>query len=177
MPIMNVQGGRMKLPPRHVLGTWEPLDETMTAIDVTRGGEPRGGGRVGRHAPGPTDAGAARRKSTSNRDTDRQRQGAHVEPVALLPTPLEKARAVPTASDHQRPPRYQDLTRTTDLLTPSSPLGARELDDRHSGRRDVEGGVFEESSGAWYFPVVLVRKRDGSVRLCELQTAQSSNRA
>ncbi|TYZ67377.1 hypothetical protein PybrP1_010742, partial [[Pythium] brassicae (nom. inval.)] len=37
IPMLNTQGGRAKLPPRHLLGMWQPLDATMEAIDVAGG--------------------------------------------------------------------------------------------------------------------------------------------
>lgn len=37
VPILSVQGGRATLPPRHLLGTWEPLDAEMTMIEVCGG--------------------------------------------------------------------------------------------------------------------------------------------
>ncbi|TYZ60733.1 hypothetical protein PybrP1_008056 [[Pythium] brassicae (nom. inval.)] len=36
-PDPHFQGGRVKLPPRHLLGTWEPLYATLTAIEVSGG--------------------------------------------------------------------------------------------------------------------------------------------
>lgn len=33
VPVLNVLGKRSKLPARHVLGTWVPLDETMTLLE------------------------------------------------------------------------------------------------------------------------------------------------
>lgn len=109
-------------------------------------------------------AGAPGRGSTRHRRTERRRSDACVGAYALLPKAPAETRRMSAAGDNRRASCDQNRSGVTSLLSAAPALRAREQDDRYTCRGRAASGVIEEGHGAWCFPVVLAKKRDGSAR-------------
>jgi len=164
--VLNVEGRREKLPAREVLGTWVPTDDTMTLLDMNGELERK---RVAEWVKKLRKDDA---KPLSNEDSldigemepaDRDlliallRQHADIvekkegcPPLARTPVEhhINTGDAVPIMMR-----RHRHAVKENEVIDDN-------VDDM------LKDGVVQEGSGAWGFPVVLVKKKDGTVRLC-----------
>lgn len=166
VPVLNVEGKMTKLPSREALGTWQPVQADMEIMAI-EGQLSRT--RVQKWLDKEMDS---RAKPLSNEDelqigemedADRElllkllrNYPALLEPRAGCPplTKLGVEHAIPTGTEapvKMRARRYSIVEQE---------VIDREVDEM------LKNGVIEEGSGAWGFPVVLVKKKDGTIRFC-----------
>jgi hypothetical protein len=166
VPVLNVLGKRTKLPARRDLGTWIPIQEDMEALEL--------GGEL---------------------DPDRVAQWVkELRGGDATPLPNEEEAKIDHLDDEKRDLMLRLLrsfpgVTTADRVCPTStktgvrhyiPTGTaapiRQRRFRNSVHENtviadnikvmLEHGVVEMANGPWGFPVVLVKKKDGSVRFC-----------
>ncbi|GMF20951.1 unnamed protein product [Phytophthora fragariaefolia] len=165
VPAINVYGGRVKLPARKELGTWIPLDAEMEllamhgAMDRTKLSE-------------WLDTLGDSETPLENED---EAQIEHEEPKVrkLMLRLLRAYREVSVNKGDCPPMTTLDVEHHIDTETAAPILQKRR---RHAQAEDAiiesnvtqmfQAGVIQESNGAWGFPVVLVKKKDGEVRFC-----------
>lgn len=165
VPAINSNGTPARLPNKKELGTWLPVDDDMTILDV-------------------------------NSHMDISRLDEWIKSLGDDETPLDNEDEVqigvedPAARElMKRLLRvYRKLSADTSDCPPATALNVQHHIDtgdtapimmkrrRHAQSEDqiteenvdkmLKAGVIEEGDGAWGFPVVLVRKKDGEVRFC-----------
>ncbi|KAJ0392617.1 hypothetical protein ATCC90586_010571 [Pythium insidiosum] len=166
VPVLNVLGKRVKLPARSSLGRWVPCDKDMEVLEnegelqkeavsewlaTLRTGAACGGGPRLDLDTSHLDEGQGRLlravlESFPRVVTD--------EKVCPPPTDTGVEHHIPTGSAAPiRIRRWRHAERE------------RETIDRHVDEM-LRAGVIEMGQGPWCFPVVLVKKKDGSVRFC-----------
>ncbi|KAE8998430.1 hypothetical protein PR001_g19320 [Phytophthora rubi] len=166
VPVLSLAGRTTKLPTRETLGTWAPVDAEMEIIemngDLERDKVERWIKDVlkARVEPLINEAGLSIGEMA---DDDRQ---LLLQLLRNHPTTIEPRKGCPPMTtlgvEHE--------IHTGDAV----PIKVRPRRHAHSEQvvvdTEVENmlndGVIEESNGAWGFPVVLVRKKDGTVRFC-----------
>ncbi|KAE9178727.1 hypothetical protein PF004_g25397 [Phytophthora fragariae] len=163
VPAINVQGGRVKLPAKKELGTWIPVDADMEVLalngqidqerlkewieslgDGTTPFENEKDVRIGMEEPGARDLilkllRAYRKVTISEGDCP-------------LVTALDVQHHIDTSSTAPVMLKRRRQAQKEDAVIEDNVV------------KMLQAGVIEESNGAWGFPVVLVRKRDGEVR-------------
>jgi hypothetical protein len=168
VPVMNVAGKRVKLPRQEQLGTWMPFDEDMQLLEISselrrervrEWMESLRGGTDGA-VPLPNES-----EINVGTDDDDER--------ALILQLLRTYRTV-LANEGDCPPacttgvqHHIDTGGTAPLMLKRRRHAQSEnavIDENVA--KMLAAGVIEESDGAWGFPVVLVRKKDGEVRFC-----------
>ncbi|KAE9070650.1 hypothetical protein PF010_g26181 [Phytophthora fragariae] len=166
VPVLSLAGRTTKLPTRETLGTWAPVDSEMEIIEMNGDLERD---KVERWIK---DVLKARVEPLINEadlsigemaDDDRQ---LLLQLLLNYPSTIEPRKGCPPMTtlgvEHE--------IHTGDAV----PIKVRPRRHAHSEQvvvdTEVENmlndGVIEESNGAWGFPVVLVRKKDGTVRFC-----------
>ncbi|KAL4172067.1 hypothetical protein KRP22_007241 [Phytophthora ramorum] len=165
VPAINVHGGRVKLPARKELGTWVPVDAEMQVLAVN--GEMERS-RLNEWLESLGDS------ETPLDNEDEVRIGTE-EPTAreLVLKLLRAYRKVTTSAGDCPPVTALDVEHHIDTGDVAPIMLKRR---RHAQKEDgviennvatmLQAGVIEEGNGAWGFPVVLVRKKDGEVRFC-----------
>jgi hypothetical protein len=165
VPAINAQGSVMRLPSKRELGTWIPLDDDVEVLELT--GELRSDW-VQRWLNNLGDG----EKPLNNEEV----VNVGVSDEGVRPMVLQLLRA------------YRELTENASDCPPATALGVEHHIDtgdaaptmlkrrRQAQSEDtvVDGnvtkmlaaGVIEEGNGAWGFPVILVKKKDGEVRFC-----------
>lgn len=163
---MNVEGRREKLPARSALGTWIPTDDTMQLLEMN--------GELERARVVEWVAKLRRRNAEPLQDEDKLEIGEMEQAdkdlvITLLrqfPEIVNKKAGCPplatTNVQHHINTGSADpimLRRRRHAVAENAVID-KEVDEM------LEQGVIEEGQGAWGFPVVLVKKKDGSVRFC-----------
>ncbi|KAE9197578.1 hypothetical protein PF002_g19980 [Phytophthora fragariae] len=165
VPAINTYGGRIKLPSRKELGVWIPITQDMELL-------------------------------TMHGELDPERVNTWLDELADANTPLDDEHDVNIGTEEPSTRMlilkllraYRDLANAQDECPPATTLNIEHHFDtgdaapimmrrrRQAQTEDaiVDGnvdsmlsaGLIEHGEGAWGFPVVLERKKDGSVRFC-----------
>ncbi|KAE9216132.1 hypothetical protein PF005_g9177 [Phytophthora fragariae] len=164
VPVLNLIGATTKLPSREVLGTWAPTSDDMTVKldgELTNAKVKRWLDEKFGEAKPLSNEGELRMGRMGAEDKELFLQLLRQYPALLEPrTGCPPATTLPVEHDIHtgneppikvRPRRYAQ-----------SEHGV--IDDEVKGR--LNDGVIEKGDGAWGFPVVLVKKKDGAVRFC-----------
>ncbi|OWZ06163.1 hypothetical protein PHMEG_00021619 [Phytophthora megakarya] len=165
VPVINTHGGRVKLPSRRELGEWFPLDADMNVLEM-------------------------------NGELQRQRMKSWLSELGNDKDPLENEDDVNIGTGDAKAKElvirllrsYRNLMNTETAFPPATTVNVEHpidtgntspimLKRRHHAQTEdatvdeyvdemLGAEIVEESDGAWGFSVVLVKKRDGSVRFC-----------
>ncbi|KAE8985903.1 hypothetical protein PR001_g22754 [Phytophthora rubi] len=165
IPAINTHGGRLKLPSRKELGVWIHINQDIKLL-------------------------------TMHGELQPERVQAWLDELGDTSTPLDDEHDVDIGAEEpdaralilQLLRAYRILANAQDECPPATTLTAKHHIDagdaasiRMRRRRQAQtedaivdsnvdailsAGVIEHGEGAWGFPVVLVRKKDGSVRFC-----------
>ncbi|KAE8976626.1 hypothetical protein PR001_g25365, partial [Phytophthora rubi] len=164
VPILNLVGRMSKLPSREVLGTWAPTAQDLTVLEMT--------GEFGRDKVRQWLDGWCTNAEPLSNEAELQLGEMSEEDKELLlllrnyPTLLEPRTGCPPMTT---------LDVEHEIHTGNeAPIKVRPRRHAHEEQKVIDeqvasmlnDGVVEPSSGAWGFPVVLVKKKDGSVRFC-----------
>uniref|UniRef100_H3H673 Reverse transcriptase n=1 Tax=Phytophthora ramorum TaxID=164328 RepID=H3H673_PHYRM len=141
VPVINVTGSRTKLLPRSELGTWVPLDADMQVLAVN--------GELSRERlrrPLPDTEVVEGYRQVSNNQGD-------CPPATTLDVEhhIDTGIEAPVMLKRRRHAQMEDTV----------------IDD--NVKTMLQAGVIEEGNGAWGFPVVLVRKKDGEFTTLDLR--------
>uniref|UniRef100_H3H8U6 Reverse transcriptase domain-containing protein n=1 Tax=Phytophthora ramorum TaxID=164328 RepID=H3H8U6_PHYRM len=165
VPVINVTRSRTKLPPRSELGTWVPLDADMQVLAVN--------GELSRERLRQwlAELGGDEEPLVNEEEIN---FGTKCEGARSLIRKLLRAyRQVSNNQGDCPPATTLDVEHHIDTGIEAPVMLKRR---RHAQMEDtviddnvktmLQAGVIEEGNGAWGFPVVLVRKKDGEVRFC-----------
>lgn len=165
VPILNLVGRTTKLPSREALGTWTPLNEELEILELE--------GELDRERVSQwVDSLSTHKKPLVNEDElavgdmSTEDKSLLLKLLRHFPQMLEPRDGCPPATTLG----VEHHINTGD----AAPVRTRPRRYSRSEHGVIDGevdqmlhdGVIEESTGAWGFPVVLVRKKDGSVRFC-----------
>ncbi|KAJ0391766.1 hypothetical protein P43SY_010693 [Pythium insidiosum] len=166
VPVLSVLGKTTKLPARRQLGVWVPLNKNMEVLeergDLTRGRVKQWIARLreGTSMPLPNES-DLQLEHLGKGDAELVRQVLRAFPgvvsEATVCPPLTK-----TGVEHHIP---------TGTAAPilhrawRKSVAENAIVDEHV-QKMLREGVIEMGNGPWGFPVVLVRKKDGTVRFC-----------
>ncbi|GMF32679.1 unnamed protein product [Phytophthora fragariaefolia] len=165
VPAINMHGGRVKLPGKRELGTWIPLESDMQVLALGGALDPK---ELDAWLPTLGDT------VTPLANEDEVHVGASEPGTREMVLKLLRAYGGVTASKGGCPPATAlPVQHHIDTGTTAPMMQKRR---RHAQVEDaiietsvttmLQAGVIEEGNGAWGFPVVLVKKKDGEVRFC-----------
>lgn len=165
VPAINSNSKEARLPSKKELGTWVPLDEKMTILSMN---DELDMNRVGQWLDELGDS------VTPLDDEDEVRIGEDDPNARTLMLKLLRVYRNLTASTGDCPPatamnvyHHIDTGDTTPIMLKRRRQA--QIEDgivEENVDKMLKAGVIEEGDGAWGFPVVLVRKKDGEVRFC-----------
>ncbi|KAE8901749.1 hypothetical protein PF010_g26062 [Phytophthora fragariae] len=166
VPVMNLVGSKATLPAREALGTWAPTTDDLEVIelagDLTRDGvmcwlrELGGGGENPLSNENDLDVG----------DMSDEDKELLMTLLRHYPTLLEPREGCPPMTTLGVEHEIHTGTEAPIKVRPRRHAQQEhETIDEHVEAM-LKDGVIEESHGAWGFPVVLVKKKYGSVRFC-----------
>ncbi|KAE9005301.1 hypothetical protein PF011_g12098 [Phytophthora fragariae] len=165
VPAINVHGGKTKLPAKKELGTWIPTAAGMHLLELSgeleRGKVAEWIATLGDEET-PLDNEDEVHMGTKDPDSQQLvlkllrayrkvlEDAGDCPPVTALDVEhhIDTGNAKPIMLKRRRHAQFEDAI----------------MEDNVS--RMLQAGVIEEGNGAWGFPVVLVRKKDGEVRFC-----------
>ncbi|KAE9292058.1 hypothetical protein PR003_g24861, partial [Phytophthora rubi] len=165
VPVLNLIGATTKLPSREVLGTWAPTSDDMTAMELD-------GELTNAKVKRWLDEKFGEAKPLSNEGELRMgHMGAEDKELFLqllrqYPALLEPRTGCPPATtlpvEHEIHTGNEPPIKVRPRRYAQSEHGV--IDGEVKGM--LKDGVIEKGDGASGFPVVLVKKKDGSVRFC-----------
>ncbi|KAE8983282.1 hypothetical protein PF005_g23143 [Phytophthora fragariae] len=165
VPTINVHGGRTKLPAKKELGTWVPVDADMQVLALSGALD----------ADKLTEWLAALGDSETPLDNDDEVRMGSEDPgdQKLILKLLRAYRRVSEDTSTCPPVTALDVEHHIDtgkekpiMLKHRRQAHAEDAIIEDNVTKMLQAGVIEEGNGAWGFPVVLVRKKDGEVRFC-----------
>ncbi|GMF26487.1 unnamed protein product [Phytophthora fragariaefolia] len=166
VPVMNFVGRTAQLPAQEKIGTWSPTSEDMIVMEVTSEFDKE---RVQRWLQEVKHGGDT---PLSNENELAIGEMGAADKQLLL----KLLRSYPTLLEPQEGcPPQTTLGVSHEIHTGAEPpIKVRARRHSHTEQAIIDeqidkmlaDGVIEKASGAWGFPVVLVRKKDGSVRFC-----------
>lgn len=164
--VLNIEGRREKLPARAELGTWIPTDDTMEILAVN--------GELERKRVAAWVSTLRKEDAPALNDEDSLDIGDMAAEDRALIVALLRQYAEIVEKKEGCPPLAKTQVQHHINTGDHSPIMMRrrrhavaenEVIDKEVNQM-LENGVIEEGEGAWGFPVVLVRKKDGTVRFC-----------
>lgn len=166
VPVMNLIGKTAKLPSREALGTWQPVREDMDLIEMN-GDLDRD--KVLQWLESELQA---KTEPLSNEedlhlgDMDDADKDLLLRLLRNYPALLEARTGCPPLTKlgvehHINTGTEEPIKIRARRHSPAE----QEVIDKEVDKM-LEDGVIEEGSGAWGFPVVLVRKKDDTIRFC-----------
>ncbi|POM66322.1 LOW QUALITY PROTEIN: Enzymatic Polyprotein [Phytophthora palmivora] len=160
VPVMNLVGRTSKLPKKETLGTWTPTNDDMQVLAVT--------GELDRDGVQQWLAGVSTKTAPLTNEADLNLCNVNSEGRDLLitllrryPTLLKPREGCPPMTTLGWSTKY---TQGRQPLLRRHPLHEQAVIDEEVDTM-LQGGVIEESCGAGGFPVVLVKKKDGSMSI------------
>ncbi|KAE9108707.1 hypothetical protein PF006_g20824 [Phytophthora fragariae] len=165
VPAVNAKDDKARLPARRELGQWIPLSSDVEVLRVN--GELQRG-RINEWLDGLGDS------QEPLEDEENVNIGVEDEGSRQLITKLLRVYRQLTADKGDCPPATSLSTEHHIDTGDAAPIMLKRRRQAQSESTVVEenvrkmlaAGVIEEGDGAWGFPVVLVRKKDGEVRFC-----------
>lgn len=165
VPAINMRGGRVKLPGRKELGVWVPLDADLEVLSLD-----------GALATEKISAWLASLGDTKTPLGNEDDIHIGVDDQSERGMVLQLLRAYRDLVNHQGdcppatalPVQHHIDTGDTAPIMMKRRRHAQTEDTvvDHNVHKMLASGVIEEGNGAWGFPVVLVRKKDGEIRFC-----------
>ncbi|GMF50459.1 unnamed protein product [Phytophthora fragariaefolia] len=163
---VNVEGRREQLPARESLGKWIPTEEDMEFLSMN--------GELERQRVAEWIATLCDNEAKPLTDEDKIDIGEMEAADRNLVVALLRQYAAVVENKEGCPPLSTTGVEHHINTGKSAPIMLRRR--RHAVAENaiidkeveemLQNGVIEEGSGAWGFPVVLVKKKDGSVRFC-----------
>ncbi|KAE9281855.1 hypothetical protein PF008_g27778 [Phytophthora fragariae] len=165
VPAVNAKDDKARLPARRELGQWIPLSSDVEVLRVN--GELQRG-QINEWLDGLGDS------QEPLEDEENVNIGVEDEGSRQLITKLLRVYRQLTADKGDCPPATSLSTEHHIDTGAAAPIMLKRHRQAQSESTVVEenvrkmlaAGVIEEGDGAWGFPVVLVRKKDGEVRFC-----------
>jgi hypothetical protein len=165
IPVMSLAGSRTKLPARETLGTWSPTTDDIQVIDMA--GE-LSTENVERWLKGLSENVTPLSNETELKIGDLEKDDRELLLMLLrhYPTLLEPREGCPPMTTLGVEHEIHTGVEAPIKLRPRRHAQEeyRVIDENVDTM--LTHGVIEPSNGAWAFPVVLVKKKDASVRFC-----------
>jgi hypothetical protein len=165
VPLMNLDGSRLRLPAQEELGTWVPVGDDMEVLEATGGLSATSIELWVKKLSGSDEPLTDENAISVGVQSEREKE--------LVLKLLRKYRTVLESKGDCPPAASCGVQHHIDTGDHAPILQKRR---RHAQSEQIvidanvkkmlDSGVIEEGDGAWGFPVVLVRKKDGEVRFC-----------
>lgn len=165
VPAVNAYGGRVKLPNRKELGAWIPLKADMELLAMS------GELRTERLEEWLSELGDTQTPLRDEGDVQIGSKDEHTRELVLkLLRAYRKLAEAPADCPPATTLNVEHHIDTGDaapiLMKRRRQAQTEDATIEENVDTMLRAGVIEESNGAWGFPVVLVKKKDGSVRFC-----------
>lgn len=166
VPVLSLQGCTTKLPSRETLGTWTPLEPDAEVHEISKDLD------VDAVKKWLREVLMAREEPLSNEDDLMVGDVRAVEKELLLrllrnyPKLIEPRQGCPPMTTLGVEYAIHTGTKAPIKVRPRRHARAEQEVIDAEVEKMLRDGVIEASQGAWGFPVVLVKKKDGSVRFC-----------
>lgn len=165
VPAVHVAGGKLTLPCKKALGTWIPLDQDMEVLELNGALDPK------KLEQWLSELGDCVTPLDNEEEVQIETEDSNARVLMLK---LLRAYREVTVSTGDCPPAttlpVEHHIDTGDaapmMLKRRRHAQAEDAIIEENVRKMLSFGVIEEGNGAWGFPVVLVRKKDGEVRFC-----------
>ncbi|KAG6612288.1 Gag-pol fusion protein [Phytophthora cinnamomi] len=165
IPVLNLEGRTSKLPSREAQGTWAPTNEEVTVIEMQ--------GELDHDRVRQWIEGLSTSMEPLMNEKDLHFGDMNEADKELL---LTLSRNYPTLLEARKGgPPVTTLGVEHEIHTgTAAPINVRPRRHAHDEQRIIDeevdamlqNGAIKERNGAWGFLVVLVRKKDGTVRFC-----------
>lgn len=166
VPVLSLQGQTTKFPSKEALGTWTPMEAGTEVHDIN------GDVDVDAVKKWIRDVLLAREEPLCNEDDLTVGEMSATEKEVLLrllrnyPKLIEPRQGCPPMTTLGVEHAIHTGTKAPIKVRSRRYAKAEQEVIDAEVEKMLRDGVIEESQGAWGFPVVLVRKKDGSVRFC-----------
>lgn len=165
VPVINAHGGRVKLPNKKELGVWIPLSTDMETL--TMSGELKTDRlREWLGKLGDTDTPIDNEEDIQIGVEDKGARDLVTQLLRSYRTLTEAPKDCPPATTLDVEHHIDTGDARPILLKRRRQAQTEDATIDENVDTMLKAGVIEESNGAWGFPVVLVKKKDGSVRFC-----------
>ncbi|KAE9118319.1 hypothetical protein PF010_g8269 [Phytophthora fragariae] len=165
VPAINAGRDRVKLPSKKELGTWILLDDDVTVLEVN--------GSMSRERIVEWLADMGDTETPVDNEHEMKIGVEDEDSRSLMKKLLRVYRNLVVDADDCPPATALDVEHHIDtgdakpMMLKRRRHAQKENEVVHTNvQKMLSAGVIEEGNGAWGFPVVLVKKKDGEVRFC-----------